>query len=43
MPLQKKGKISLMNLDQYNDIIMECKKIINFLGNTPNQTTKFRI
>ena len=28
--LQKKDKISLMNLDQYNDIIMRCKKNNNF-------------
>ena len=41
--LQKKDKISLMNLDQYNDIIMKYKKIISFLDNTVNQPTKFRI
>ena len=26
----------------YNIIIMEYQKIINFLNNTPNQPTKFR-
>ena len=26
----------------YNSIIMEYERIINFLDNTPNQPTKFR-
>ena len=27
---------------QYNNIIMEYQKMINLLGNTPNQPSKFR-
>ena len=31
-----------MNQDCYDNIIMEYKKIINELDNTPNQAPKFR-
>ena len=40
--LQKKDNKLLMNQDQYNNIIMECQKLIIFLDNTPNQLSKFR-
>ena len=30
-----------MNLDQYNNKIMEYQKIVNLLDNTPNQLSKF--
>ena len=40
--LQKKDNKLLMNYDQYNNIILEYQKIINLIGNTPDQLSKFR-
>ena len=40
--LQKKDKNLLINYNQYNNIIMEYRKMINLLDNTSNQTFKFR-
>ena len=41
--IQKKDRKLLMIWDWYNSIIMEYQIIIkNLLGNTPNQTNKFR-
>ena len=40
--LQKKENKLLMNLDQYNNIIMEDQKMINLLDNISNQPSKFR-
>ena len=40
--LQKKGNKLLMNYDQYNNIIIEYQKILNFLDKTLNQLSKFR-
>ena len=42
MYLQKKDRQLLMIWDWYNNIIMENQKMINLLGNTPNQPSKFR-
>ena len=40
--LLKIGNKLFIIWDSYNGIIMECQKIINLLGNTPNQAPKFR-
>ena len=39
--LPEKSNKLLMNEDQYNDLMMEYKKIINFLDNGSNQPSKF--
>ena len=41
--LQKKDRKLLIIWDQYNSIKMEYQKIINSLGNTPNELTKLEV
>ena len=38
--IQKKDR--MMIWDEYNGLIMEYQKVINLIGNTPNQPCKFR-
>ena len=40
--LKKIDNKLFMNYYQYNDIIIEYQKVINFLDNTPDQLSKFR-
>ena len=39
---EKKDNKYLMNLGQYNNIIMEYEKVINFLDNALNQPSKLK-